>query len=72
MNKYQCLICKEKLRKYHSGRRPIFIPKNLLMWMMDWESEEQVIQHIKKAHPGVYRKVKKEQVKNDILPHPKG
>ena len=51
----QCLICKEKLRKYNSGRRCIFIPKNLLMWMMDYETEEDAIAHIKRSHPKIYK-----------------
>lgn len=61
MNRYKCLICKEKLRKHRSGRRPIFIPKNLLMWMMDWNTEEEVIEHIKKAHPKIYKEELKKQ-----------
>lgn len=56
MRNYQCLICKEKLRKYRNGRRTIFVPKHLLLWMIDWESEEQVIEHIKKHHPKIYKK----------------
>lgn len=56
MRQVICLICKEKLKKYKKNRgRYKFVPKNLLVWMIDHENEKEVIEHIKKYHPKEYK-----------------
>jgi len=46
---YRCLIC-EKLKKRKSKYAPKFI------WFMTYDSEEEVIRHIRKEHPNIYNK----------------
>lgn len=59
MTNYKCLICKEKLRKHRVKKGVKMLPKNLLMWMLDYDTKEEVINHIKRAHPKIYKKEKK-------------
>jgi len=60
IRRIQCLICKEKLKKYQKNRsRYKFVPKELLMWMLDHETEEEAIEHIKKKHPKFYKETMK-------------
>ena len=63
MRDFQCLICKEKLRKHNAKKGVKILPKDYLLMMLDHETEEDVIKHIKEKHPKIYKKTMEEKSK---------
>ena len=60
MKRYSCSICKELLSKYKKNRKRYrYTPKDLFSWMIDWDTEDEVIEHIKKKHRKIYNQVMK-------------